>query len=160
MTRNSHSDLTARSASPSPLDGAALLSVNEDSIKQLVYRFYDAVRQDPVIGPVFNREIEPTRWPVHLDKMCAFWSSVLLRTKRYDGQPLSPHLRFADVSDLHFRHWLALFGKTARNVFSEEDASVVINLAERIAYSFRMAMAFHRGEDTIGIRPFTSGASA
>lgn len=160
MSRYTRSDLTARTAAASPLDGTALLSVNEESIKQLVHRFYEEVHRDPVIGPVFDREIAPERWPLHLEKMCAFWSSILLRTKRYSGQPLSPHLRFPDISDLHFQHWLGLFRKTARDVFSEEDAPVVINLAERIAYSFRMAIAFHRGEDTVGIRPFTSDATA
>lgn len=160
MSRYDRSNIEARTAAASPLDGKALLSVNEESIKQLVHRFYDAVRLDPVIGPVFDREIEADRWPIHLEKMCAFWSSVLMRTKRYEGQPLPPHLRLADVSDVHFQHWLGLFRKTAHDVFSEEDAAVVVNLAERIAYSFRMAIAFHRGEDTVGIRPFTAGASA
>lgn len=146
-------EIPVRSAAPSPLDGAALDSVNEDSIRALVHRFYASVHRDGLIGPIFDREIAPARWPQHLDKMCAFWSSLLLRTRRYDGRPLAPHLRLPELSDEHFSRWLALFRATAREVFSAEDAAAVIALAERIAQSFRLSIAFHRGEDTTRLRP-------
>lgn len=145
--------LTVRSASASPLDGAELLSVNEETIRQLVHGFYDAVRDDPVIGPVFMRQIAAERWPFHLANMCDFWSSVLLRTGRYHGRPLSPHLRLPDIGDAHFARWLSLFRKRAREVFNEDDAARIVALAERIALSFRMGIAFHRGEDSTKIRP-------
>jgi hemoglobin len=154
------SELRPRSATASPLDGAALSSVNEESIRRLVHGFYDAVRRDDVIGPIFLRQIAPERWPHHLDKMCAFWSSVLLRTHRYDGRPLPPHLRLPDLSDAHFARWLGLFRVTAREVFNGEDAARIIALAERIAHSFRLAVAFHRGEDTTRVRPLPASADA
>lgn len=154
-------DIPVSTAAPSPLDGATLASVSEDSIRLLVHRFYDAVHGDPVIGPVFAREVAPERWPLHLDKMCAFWSSLLLRTRRYDGRPLSPHLRLQDLSDEHFRHWLTLFRKTAAEVFDPADAVAVSALAEKIAQSFRLSIAFQRGEDTTALPPlFAEGASA
>jgi hemoglobin len=127
--------------------------IDEDRIRRLVHGFYGAVRADPLIGPVFLREIAPERWPVHLEKMCAFWSSVLLRTSRYDGRPLSPHLRMPDLSDAHFQRWLVLFRQTAHNVFGAEAARVVIEFAERIAQSFRMSIAFHRGGDASSVQP-------
>lgn len=152
--------LTVRSAAPSPLDGAALRSVNEESIRRLVHGFYDTVRADPLIGPIFARQIEPGRWPYHLAKMCDFWSSVLLRTGRYHGRPLPPHMRLPDLSDAHFARWLDLFRATARGVFSAEDAARVIATAERIAYSFRLAVVVHRGEDSTRLRPFSESAEA
>lgn len=145
--------IAVRSASPSPLDGAALLSVNEDSIRALVHGFYASVREDPVIGPIFMRQIAHDRWPRHLANMCDFWSSVLLRTGRYHGRPLPPHLRLPDLGDAHFARWLKLFRKQAREVFNEDDAARVIAVAERIAHSFRLAVAFHRGEDSTALRP-------
>lgn len=148
--------IPVRTAAPSPLDGASLESVNEDSIRQLVHRFYASVHKDEVIGPIFDREIVPERWPAHLDKMCAFWSSVLLKTRRYQGHPLRPHLRLPELSDEHFQHWLALFRATARDVFNAEDAAAIITLAERIAQSFRLAVAFHRGEDTTRLAPLAA----
>jgi hemoglobin len=127
--------------------------IDEERIHRLVHGFYTAVRADDLIGPVFLGRIQAERWPVHLDKMCAFWSSVLLRTDRYDGHPLRPHLMMPELSDAHFQRWLALFRTTARRVFEAEAAAVVINFAERIAQSFRMSIAFHRGEDTAAVRP-------
>ncbi len=128
-------------------------TINEDSIRRLVHGFYAAVRDDDMIGPIFGREIASGEWPVHLDKMCDFWSSVLLKTDRYNGRPLPPHLRLPDISDAHFARWLALFRQTARECFSADSAAAVIGLAERIAHSFRMAIAFHRGEDSVRIQP-------
>lgn len=140
--------IPVRSSAPSPLDGVALASVNEESIRNLVHQFYARVRDDDLIGPIFGREIAPERWPVHLEKMCAFWSSLLLKTRRYDGRPLSPHLRLTELSDEHFHRWLALFRTTAAQVFDAKDAEAAGNLAEKIAYSFRLSIAFQRGEDT------------
>lgn len=128
-------------------------TITEENIRRLVHGFYAAVRTDEVIGPVFAREIAPDDWPVHLAKMCDFWSSVLLKTARYEGRPLPPHLRLPDISDAHFSRWLALFRATARDCFSPDGAAAVIALAERIAHSFRMAIAFHRGEDSLAVRP-------
>ncbi|HEX2529498.1 MAG TPA: group III truncated hemoglobin [Geminicoccus sp.] len=129
--------------------------IDEDRIRRLVHGFYGAVQADPLIGPVFQREIAHERWPVHLEKMCAFWSSVLLRTDRYDGRPLSPHLRMPDLSDEHFQRWLELFRRTAHETFETKSAAVVIGFAQRIAQSFRMSIAFHRGGDISSVRPLS-----
>jgi hemoglobin len=136
-----------------PLYEPATASIDEDGIRRLVHGFYGAVRADPLIGPVFDRQIAPERWPDHLDKMCAFWSSVLLRTGNYAGRPLPPHLALPDLSTAHFQRWLTLFRATAGEVFDDAGAAVVIGFAERIALSFRMALAFQRGEDTAAVRP-------
>ncbi|MBX3514663.1 MAG: group III truncated hemoglobin [Xanthobacteraceae bacterium] len=146
------------SAAPSPLDGARLDSVNEDTIHALVHGFYDAVRRDDLIGPIFEREVAAGKWPVHLDKMCAFWSSLLLKTRRYQGRPLSPHLRIPELSNEHFQRWLSLFGATAAKVFNAQDAAAVTALAEKIAQSFRLSIAFQRGEDTTKLTPLSAGA--
>lgn len=149
--------IPVRSAEPSPLDGARLDSVNEDTIHALVHGFYDAVLKDAVIGPIFAREVAKDHWPAHLDKMCAFWSSLLLRTRRYQGRPLRPHLQIPELSDEHFRQWLSLFGETAKRVFNAEDAAAVTAVATKIAQSFRLSIAFQRGEDTTKLAPLTVG---
>lgn len=146
------------SAAPSPLDGARLSSVNEDTIHALVHGFYDAVRRDSLIGPIFDREVAAEKWPVHLEKMCAFWSSLLLKTRRYQGRPLSPHLRIPELSDTHFQRWLSLFRATAARIFNAEDAAAITAVAEKIAQSFRLSIAFQRGEDTTRLVPLSAGA--
>jgi hemoglobin len=146
-------EMSVRSSSVAPVDSGVPGSVDEAGIRRLVYGFYDVVRADPLIGPVFSREIEPEAWPDHLAKMCAFWSSVLLRTGGYSGRPLAPHLRLPDLTDAHFERWLSLFQGTARRVFDEDGARFVMGFAERIAQSFRLSRALHRGEDTTRLKP-------
>lgn len=132
--------------------------ITEERIRALVFGFYDRVRRDDLIGPVFNARIEAERWPVHLEKMCAFWSSVLLRTRNYDGRPLRPHLMMPELDADHFRRWLGLFRATAEDVFEPGDAARIVAMAERIAHSFRLSIALHRGEDSVAVAPIRAGS--
>ena len=68
-----------------------LAHVSEDGIRQLVDAFYAKVRINPELAPIFARAI-PGDWQPHLTKMYAFWSSVMLTTGRYKGNPVSKHL--------------------------------------------------------------------
>ena len=60
--------------------------VTEDGIRQLVDAFYTKVRVDSELGPVFENKIKDN-WHHHLEKMYAFWSSVMLTTRPLQGQP-------------------------------------------------------------------------
>src|SRR3546814_11016063 len=51
----------------------------EEEIKTLVYGFYDRVRADAMLGPIFNGHIHD--WDTHLGIMVRFWSSLLLGTR-------------------------------------------------------------------------------
>jgi len=44
-----------------------------DEIRQFVYLFYDRVRKDEQLGPVFDHHIHD--WNAHLEKMVQFWSA-------------------------------------------------------------------------------------
>jgi len=125
--------------------------VDQAGLTRLVHAFYTKVRRDDMLGPIFNREVAD--WPAHLDKLVAFWSSTMLKTQGYDGRPLPPHLKLPEISDAHFARWLDLFRETAREQMPELGAPAVTAMAERIATSFRMAIAFHRGEDSTKIGP-------
>lgn len=128
--------------------------LDEEAIRHLVHRFYDRVRADAVLGPIFGARIVAEAWPVHLAKMCDFWSSVLLKSGRYDGRPLPPHLALgSDAGDAQFARWLALFRPTAIEVLPPAAAQAAIAHAERMAHSFRLAIGFHNGEDTTRIAP-------
>ena len=65
-----------------PPPPGAEAGIDEAMIHRLVHGFYDRIRVDPELGPIFAREIDD--WDPHLAKMCDFWSSVVLMTKRYD----------------------------------------------------------------------------
>ncbi len=138
-------------ATDAPRRGIPMGSIDEDSIHALVHGFYGKVMADPDLVAIFGREIEKNQWPAHLEKMCAFWSSVLLRSGRYDGRPMRPHLRIPDIEDRHFQRWLTLFAETAHEAFDERDAAGVIATAERIGHNFRLARAQNRGLDSVGL---------
>ena len=129
------------------------VDLDEDLIRAVVYRFYDYIRADPLLAQVFNQRISAAEWPVHLEKMCDFWSSSLLRTDRYNGRPLPPHLNIPELDDAHFERWLSLFHQTVDELCEGETRTIFFDLARRIARSFRMAVAFHRGEDSLSITP-------
>jgi len=136
------------------IDGAPLPDVlTEDMVREVVHGFYRAIREDELLGPIFNGAIEPDRWPIHLSKMCDFWSSMLLRTSRYDGRPLPAHLRIPELGEVHFRQWLKLFRATVTTTCPPEVAALFMNRAQRIAHSFRLAIAVNRGESSLGIEP-------
>jgi len=123
--------------------GVAIPGVDEESIERLVHTFYDRVRRDELIGPVFEAQVDD--WPEHLDKLCAFWSNAVLRTGRYQGRPMQKHLRLP-IEAAHFDRWLALFRATAAEVMPPEGAAIFTDRANRIADSFELGIGSVRGE--------------
>ncbi len=120
-------------------------TVTEDAIVRLVDTFYAKVRRDPVLGPIFGAAIADTAWPAHLQKMYAFWSSVMLGSGRYKGNPVEVHERVAGIEPALFDHWLDLFEQTAAELFAPAPAEVFAAKARRIAESLRLALFFCPG---------------
>lgn len=116
--------------------------INERMIERLVHRFYDKVRADTVLGPIFDARIAD--WQPHLARMCAFWSSVVLISGRYHGRPMEAH-RELPVDHSHFERWLALFRETARAECPSKAADLFIDRAERIAESLELGIDVFRG---------------
>jgi hemoglobin len=115
--------------------------VTEHELSLLVDRFYAKVREDAVLGPVFNGAI--ANWPEHLEKLSAFWSSVMLTSGRYKGNPMAAHLKHSEtIRPAMFERWLALWGETARETLSGEAATNMVAKAERIAESLQLGMFF------------------
>ncbi|TDX24709.1 group III truncated hemoglobin [Rhodovulum visakhapatnamense] len=130
---------TTAIASARPEMTAALMDetgLDDDVLRELVHRFYDRVRADPVLAPIFAARI--TDWAPHLDRMVAFLSSVTLMTGRYHGRPVPKHAPLR-LGSAHFDRWLALFRTAARYVCTPAGAEHVIARAERIARSLHMA---------------------
>lgn len=121
--------------------------VTEDSLRVLVETFYGRVRSDPLIGPVFNGAIDD--WPSHLAKLQSFWSSVMLTSGRYKGQPLREHVRHAhSISAASFDRWLALWRETTDALFVEEIAASFQDKAARIGESLSLGIEFYRQRET------------
>ena len=114
---------------------------DEAEIERLVRAFYTRIRADDVLGPIFDSVIGDN-WEPHLLKMIDFWSSVMLTTGRYKGQPMRAHLKLKQVTPKHFDRWLMLFRETAEEVCAPEAAERFIEKAGRIAESLQLGMFF------------------
>jgi hemoglobin len=115
--------------------------MTEQQIRELVDLFYVRVRQDAVIGPLFNAAVDD--WPEHLERLAGFWSSVMLTSGRYKGSPVAAHRRHARaITPPMFDRWLELWRETARETLGAKDAVAVIAKAERISESLQLALFF------------------
>ena len=116
--------------------------IDEPMIARLVDAFYDRVRRDPLIGPVFDERISD--WGPHLEQMKLFWSSVALMSGVYHGRPMPKHLPLP-VDARHFDRWLDLFEATAADVCPPAAAAHFIERARRIAESLELGIAGAQG---------------
>jgi hemoglobin len=134
--------------------------IDEALIERLVRRFYDKVRRDPELGPIFEARIDD--WEPHLQRMFAFWSSLALMSGRYHGEPMAKHLPLP-VDAAQFDRWLSLFEETARELCDGPAADHFIVRARRVAESLELAIATRHGvilargerfhDDGLGRRP-------
>lgn len=116
--------------------------IDEAMIARLVDGFYDRVRADPLIGPVFNDRIKD--WVPHLEQMRLFWLSVALMSGLYHGRPMPKHLPLP-VDARHFDRWLELFEGAARDLCPPAAADHFIERARRIAESLELGVAGANG---------------
>lgn len=116
--------------------------IDETSIPPLVERFYTRVRVDPLLAPVFTAVED---WEDHYRRLSDFWSSVMLSTGRYKGNPVALHLlHAASMTPERFERWLALWRATADEMLPPEAARAVRVTAERIAESLQLAVTYRR----------------
>lgn len=101
-------------------------------IELLVDRFYEKVKQDELLAPVFAH----VNWPQHLPVMYNFWASVLLGDRSYTGNPFQKHVPLP-LTAPHFSRWLTLFNQTVAENFSGEKAEEAIARAQHIAAVFQ-----------------------
>lgn len=108
---------------------------SREDIERLVDTFYDRIRSDDILGPIFN-DVARVDWAGHLPKMYAFWEAVLFGTAGFKGNPLAVHLQLAEITPLgarEFDRWLALFQANVDGLFSGPVAGEAKQRAERIA---------------------------
>ena len=125
-------------------------SITEANIEALVYAFYARVRAHETLGPIFNAALAG-RWDAHLARMGDFWSSVLLTSRRYYGQPLHAHLLVQGLKPEHFRDWLELFQETLSELFVPEVAGRIFIAASRMS---------ERMQGVLFVRPQAKGYAA
>lgn len=117
-----------------------------EDVKLLVDTFYGKVRNDELIGPIFDERIQD-RWPEHLAKMYTFWQTVLLGEHTYYGSPFPPHARLP-VEKEHFERWLSLFSETLKELFTGEIAEEAMWRANKMAEMFQFKIHHYRQNST------------
>jgi hemoglobin len=127
------------------------VGITEDMIHDVVHTFYATIRTDPALGPIFKRVIGDN-WDSHLAKMCDFWSSVLLMTGRFEGNPMAKHVAVGGIRPTHFARWLHLFRQTAEKLCPPPAAEMFVMRSEMIATALQRGIAM--------LTPRVSDASA
>lgn len=111
-----------------------------EQVEELVVAFYAKVREDTLLAPFFA-EVD---WAHHTPRIVAFWSSMLLGTASYAGDPMAPHRTLHQrmpMGPQHFQRWLQLFHATVQERFEGPKADEALNRATSIA----AVMAHHLG---------------
>lgn len=113
--------------------------LDDAMIERLVAIFYTRVREDADLGPVFNEAVHD--WPEHLEHLAAFWSSIMLASGRYKGNPMRAHMRWRErITPALFTRWLALWNETCTEIMPPQAALSLQMKAARIADSLQQAL--------------------
>jgi hemoglobin len=126
------------------------IDTREDVVR-LVDAFYDRVRSDAVLGPIFD-DVAQVDWATHLPRMYDFWEGVLFGAGTFKGNPLAVHRALAARAPLtsrEFQRWLFLFHGTLDDLFAGVMAEEARARSSRIA----AVMQYHVELDQIGARP-------
>lgn len=122
----------------------------EEEVSRLVHGFYATVREDEVLGPIFDAHVRD--WDRHLPTMVDFWSSALRGTARFRGTPMPKHAALPGLKAELFQRWLALFAQTTATLGNEAMAARANELAARIAESLWYGYQVSNGRHAAGVR--------
>lgn len=107
-------------------------------IQLFVDQFYQKVREDELIGPVFLAKIHD--WQPHLNKMYAFWNAALFGVPGFKGNPFAKHAPLG-LNPEHFGRWIALFNEVIDQNFEGEMAVDTKSRAQLMANMFMKRLA-------------------
>lgn len=118
-----------------------------EDIRILVDSFYQKIREDKLLAPIFNNIIKDN-WPAHLEKMYSFWQTILLDQHTYTGSPFLPHAKLPLTKD-HFGTWLTLWHQTVDNLFLGEKAQEAKARADKMAIMFLSKIEYYKNNQAI-----------
>jgi hemoglobin len=112
-----------------------------EEISKLLRHFYADVRQDPLIGPIFNAQIKD--WKHHLEIIGSFWETLLGGPRTYARPMPVKHLPL-HLREEHFERWLFLWQANCRAQLPIDVAQEMIDLAHHIADKLRMILGISK----------------
>lgn len=121
---------------------------SREDVTTLVHTFYKDVREQELIGPIFNSMIKD--WDQHLDLLVDFWETNLFFVKKYKGNPLEKHVEVDQahnntINELHFGTWLNLWFKTIDALFEGDTAQLAKNRARNMSTFMNLEIFKSRG---------------
>jgi len=117
-----------------------MTQLTREHIKKLVIHFYQKVRNDEMLGPIFN-DVAKVDWDHHIPLICQFWNSIMLKTNEYHSNAYRKHVILGEKTNLteaHFTRWLMLFQEEAFKHLPPEEAQLIIDKATMIASSLKI----------------------
>ncbi len=111
----------------------------------LVSSFYQLVRADELLGPIFNKAIAEDEWPAHLDKLTDFWETNLFGVRKFKGNPQFAHRKVDKennygIEQLHFGRWLNLWFTTIDRLFEGSRAERAKQAARKMSTGLFLAI--------------------
>lgn len=119
---------------------------NREDVFHLVHTFYSKVRQDELIGPIFNRMIQgEEEWKEHEEKLTDFWESTIFFKGLYRGNPVAVHNKVDEkegfvIDHNHFGRWQLLWIANIQEKFEGENATTAKNKARNMAHHLFLHM--------------------
>lgn len=122
-----------------------------DDVYEVVRRFYALIRQDELLGPIFNRSIKD--WEAHLEHLTDFWESNVFLVSKYSGNPIAVHQRVDQesggvIEQHYFTRWLALWFLTIDGLFAGDRALLMKNRARNMSSYLYIQMFQSRSKDS------------
>lgn len=116
---------------------------NLQDIQLFVDQFYQKVREDALIGPIFLAKIED--WEPHLNKMYAFWNAAIFGVPGFRGNPFAKHAPLG-LHPEHFERWITLFNEIIDSNFEGQIVEDTKNRAQLMADMFMKRLAALNGD--------------
>jgi len=120
---------------------------NRADLSLLVHTFYNRVRKDEELGPIFNSII--TDWEAHLEKITDFWEQHLFGIHKYHGDPIEAHNRVDEVmentiSAHNFGTWLFYWLNTLDELFEGKNVETLKFKARKMQTVFFLNIVQNR----------------
>lgn len=120
---------------------------NRADLSLLVHTFYNRVRKDEELGPIFNSII--TDWEAHLEKITDFWEQHLFGIHKYHGDPIEAHNKVDEVmentiSAHNFGTWLFYWLNTLDELFEGKNVETLKFKARKMQTVFFLNIVQNR----------------
>lgn len=114
--------------------------ITEPMLRSLLRAFYERVRADDVLGPIFLEAIGED-WSEHMERIASFWLTATRLGGGYNGRAFMPaHLRHPFIRAEHVARWLQLFGDACEQFCPPEIAAYLLTIAEKMAENLRISL--------------------